>query len=54
MSVDGHEEMLEQVQMQVDEELPNGTKEERKKLFDRLEEQASNYGEYLYSLSKGE
>ena len=54
MSVDGQEEMLEQVQMQVEEELPNGTIEEREKLFDQLVEQRGNYGDFLYSMSKGD
>jgi len=52
MSVDGHEEMLEQVQEEVDELLPNGTEEEKDKLFKELVEQRAELGDYIYSLTK--
>ena len=54
MSVDGHEEMLEQVQEEVDELLPNGTEEEKDKLFKELVEQRAELGDYMYSLQKGD
>ena len=53
MSVDGYEEMLEQVLMEVDELLPNGTKEEKDRLIAELIKERGEYGDYLYSLSKG-
>jgi len=52
MSVDGHEEMLEQVQEEVDGLLPNGTEEEKDKLFKELVEQRAELGDYIYSLTK--
>ena len=53
MSVDGHAEMLEQVQQEVEEQLPNGTKEEKDKLFKELVAQRGELGDYMYSLQKG-
>jgi hypothetical protein len=53
MSVDGQEEMLEQVQQEVDEQLPNGTDKEKEKLFKELVEHRAELGDYMYSLQKG-
>ena len=36
MSVDGHEEMLEQVFEEVEEQLPNGTEEEKRQAIQRV------------------
>ena len=52
MSVDGHEEMLEQVFEEVEEQLPNGTEEEKDKLFKELVEYRAELGDYMYSLQK--
>ena len=53
MSVDGHEEMLEQVWEEANEQLPNGTEKEILELVAKLIDQRGEYGDYLYSLQKG-
>tara|TARA_R100001443_G_scaffold31038_1_gene45007 strand:- start:20011 stop:20193 length:183 start_codon:yes stop_codon:yes gene_type:complete len=54
MSVDGHEEMLEQVWEEALDELPNGNEDEVLRLVAQKIRQRTEYGEYLYSIQKGE
>ena len=50
MSVDGYEEMLEQVWEEANEQLPNGTEKEVLELVAKLIDQRGEYGDYLYSI----